>query len=436
MCYNVYIGKEKNMFKEFNEDYIINMLNVINNNYTEEEGARATEGAVRALLKEWSEEMRSKYKAFGGLRVCLGDVGKISFSGGKEAYNTEGLEHELYLLGKLIGDGTKIINKINCQDIMGNKLTKEFKEFDGNGKVFEVKKGSKTIKALLKFIKTFDVEEGEYSKIITNLSKYRQEVLVSGDVYLSIDPLDFITCSVNGYNWTSCFSLEGEYLTSPFKRMFNDKIYLMFISSKMRQQLGCEYHDKKMRSWIYSSKDGAVETMITEMFYPYTPPKNKSEELSRRVWDILHTGTPHTIEKDDAPYSLVVEDRGAGQYVDFLESKNGAIFSSVPELHEDYTAIRITNQRVPCLCCGMTTVGGANNMFCPACSTGSVCTSCEEVEHASCWGAIVEGNYHCENCLDELFEKCDVCGNHVDQTNEFRICANCEREDEGYEEDD
>ena len=38
-----------------------------------------------------------------------------------------------------------------------------------------------------------------------------QDVKVSGDLVLSVHPLDYLSISDNNHNWYSCHSLDGEY---------------------------------------------------------------------------------------------------------------------------------------------------------------------------------------------------------------------------------
>lgn len=59
-------------------------------------------------------------------------------------------------------------------------------------------------------------------------SKLMQDRVVKGNVTISIDPYDFLTCSENMHNWHSCFSLRGQYRAGPYSYCIDPSSMVVF----------------------------------------------------------------------------------------------------------------------------------------------------------------------------------------------------------------
>lgn len=162
---------------------------------------------------------------------------------------------------------------------------------DPTAKMLQVPSGTKPVKALQKIINYFnewnwDKEAFEEFRLIHSM--ILNDKFVKGQMCLSIHPLDYITMSDNGSDWSSCMSWieEGCYHSGTVEMMNSNNAICGYIISKkdtsnsewnfvqssrkkeeMRDCVGEEYcwNNKKWRELIYATKD----IIMTGKSYPY-----------------------------------------------------------------------------------------------------------------------------------------------------------------------
>ena len=54
-------------------------------------------------------------------------------------------------------------------------------------------------------------------------------------IVLSVDPVDFITASLNDYNWSSCNTPDGCYATMPLSLYLDSSTVVAYIESEKSQ---------------------------------------------------------------------------------------------------------------------------------------------------------------------------------------------------------
>lgn len=123
----------------------------------------------------------------------------------------------------------------------------------------KIKKGMKLSKAFKYFI-----SDGELCREIQDLaSRYIQPSKITGDLYLSVDPLDFLTVSENNNNWRSCHSLDGQYRAGNLNYMLDDTTLVAYLAPKEPTQLKSFpkkmlWNNKKWRMLIHTNQFKSV----------------------------------------------------------------------------------------------------------------------------------------------------------------------------------
>lgn len=152
-------------------------------------------------------------------------------------------------------------------------LTENEKGFFNNTVVkdypaLKIKKGMKLLKAFKFFISDFD----NCRKAQDLASRYIQVTKVSGDLYLSVDPLDFLALSENNNNWHSCHALDGDYRAGNINYMLDNTTLIAFLAPKELIQLksfpeGLLWNNKKWRMLIHTK--GFKDICYFNRQYPF-----------------------------------------------------------------------------------------------------------------------------------------------------------------------
>lgn len=157
-------------------------------------------------------------------------------------------------------------------DFYENKVSKPLRD--------DIPVGTKLIKAFKHFIS--DKEDLREFQDLASL--YIQKIYIEGTLCLSVHPLDFLTVSVNNYNWTSCHSLTGCYKAGNLAYMSDESTFIAYIKGKDNATLpnfpaDIQWNDKKWRVYLYLSNK--KDMVLTGRQYPFTVGEllNKSVSL-------------------------------------------------------------------------------------------------------------------------------------------------------------
>ena len=158
------------------------------------------------------------------------------------------------------------------EDFVTNKLSKDITLRPKRQPFKEIsfKKGMKTMRALSKIAEETSSEES-YEKFRILHSTYLQEKDLSGELCLSIHPLDFLTMSDNNYKWSSCMSLEhkGDYCAGVVEMLNSACIICAYLAGDK------PFYINKERKWRWSNKKWRCLFIVTEEIimpikgYPY-----------------------------------------------------------------------------------------------------------------------------------------------------------------------
>lgn len=152
-------------------------------------------------------------------------------------------------------------NLINERDIEW-KNTKLIQELFVNKKIVNTL-------PITKFFKQYLTAPDE---LITDIGRIYENKKIKGIYTWSIDPVDMMLASVNGYNWTSCYSIKnGGYATGCLAAVLDENSTISYIGAKNKDLKLESYglkniNDKKIRMWVDINED--FESLFFHDTYP------------------------------------------------------------------------------------------------------------------------------------------------------------------------
>lgn len=122
-----------------------------------------------------------------------------------------------------------------------------------------VKRGSKIIKSFKYFVK----DKQKLRKIQDMASELIQTQKISGYLFASIDPLEFLTSSENNCNWRSCHSLDGDYRAGNISYIDDPSTIIVFLANKEKINIDClpksiKVYNKKWRMLIHINQNDNI----------------------------------------------------------------------------------------------------------------------------------------------------------------------------------
>lgn len=123
-------------------------------------------------------------------------------------------------------------------------------------------------------------------------SNVNQQSNIKGTLVLSIDPLDFLTMSMNNLGWDSCFSLLKDRPIGSTATMQSEDVFLAYIKTDKEFTLG-DYRGNNNKLWraliYYDGQYGFVGK-----HYPYN-----SDEVESEVKEMLEKILPKNVYFSD-----------------------------------------------------------------------------------------------------------------------------------------
>ena len=174
--------------------------------------------------------------------------------------------------------------KMLIEDFFNNITSKDYVIED-----VYIRRGMKVGKSIKFFFEQYygpnitEKNKENLSKIQMIMSTAQQKNKVSGDLYLSVHPLDFLTMSTNNHKWTSCHAINHAYSAGNFAYIQDPVTCVAYLVTpgKERVQLnklpeGCLWNDKSWRMLFFLSEDRNFAA--SGRHYPYAVP-----ELEKKV---------------------------------------------------------------------------------------------------------------------------------------------------------
>jgi len=241
-------------------------------------------------LQNWSHSNQKLYKLLGNSFIYKF---KFTYERPKEEINKEihnlcrshpfNEEYALFLDNYIKNNVDKhnmigFLDADNYLNIQQNKIIHsiKYKRADQK-KTLQIQSGAKPIKAIQKIIEYFkDIYTFKYFEdfkkqhsLIFNNKK------LTGDLCISIHPLDFMTMSDNASNWSSCMSWtdSGCYHVGTIEMMNSNNVLCCYLEAKdpyyfakdKRKEENVTWNNKKWRNLVYITKD----IIMGGKSYPY-----------------------------------------------------------------------------------------------------------------------------------------------------------------------
>lgn len=133
------------------------------------------------------------------------------------------LDYFIEMLGEEYGELGDFLDKEGSESFFNNEVRYGW-EFD-DGVIVPI--GMKLLKTFKYFIK--DKTELRFYQDLA--SQLIQENKLTGDLWVSVHPLDFLTMSENNYKWQTCQRLDGEFGAGCLSLMQDKSTFMFYITS-------------------------------------------------------------------------------------------------------------------------------------------------------------------------------------------------------------
>lgn len=113
---------------------------------------------------------------------------------------------------------------------------------------------------LIKAFKFFESDKKLLHQIQDRASLIIQENKIKGKLCFSVHPLDFLSSSLNTYNWRSCHALDGEYRSGNLSYMIDNVTVMCYLKGEDNVCIpmfpdDVKWNNKKWRMLTYISED-------------------------------------------------------------------------------------------------------------------------------------------------------------------------------------
>lgn len=310
-----------------------------------------------------------------------------------------------------------------------------------NGKTYTVRKDCKTIKALEKLAAAFELPGFEDFRICH--SQILNQKNLSGDLTLSIHPLDYITMSDNNCDWKSCMNWKdnGAYRRGTVEMMNSPTVVVAYLSSEDPFQIdSSSWNNKKWRQLFAVDKN----VILGVKAYPYQNSNLTSSILEwlRQLaadnlsWTYGETKTAINKTATTLPTgeTVYIDLSTEAMYNDWgcLDNHQLMINPNIPlkkleKYGEDYIYNVEYSGPSQCMACGSTDWDtefvSEEDLVCRDCTPHHICSCCGNPIFEDEEWYVIDGEYLCRNCFCLETRPCDICGEDHLQNNLIPIYA-------------
>lgn len=317
-------------------------------------------------------------------------------------------------------------------------------------KKITVSKGCKISKVLGKIAEAFNLDGYEEFRIAH--SQCLNQKKLSGDLVISIHPLDYMTMSDNNCGWSSCMSWTevGDYRQGTVEMMNSAYVVVAYLKGSEEFYIGptndCVWNSKKWRQLFIVTPH--IITGIRE--YPY-----QNAELNGLVlqwlrqlaqenggWGPYEDTTILAKNYTEVPVAsldrtITLEFSTHYMYNDFYSEHLSYIAPSIPDHYN-----LVFSGESECMICGASVwdeLQCPNLLACDNCESVCYCDDCGE---RVCYDDLiyVDGRRICPCCYEDNYRECALCEemHHIsdlytiylacdNQTSSyhFRVCPDC-----------
>lgn len=306
---------------------------------------------------------------------------------------------------------------LNIENIAKNCYSGETFELPlPNGKELKIIHGCKIMKQLSKIAAAYNLPCFEEFRIAHSMVLNQRNL--TGELCLSIHPLDYITMSDNNCGWDSCMSWEqsGDYRMGTVEMMNSPCVVVAYLKSEHDFDVsGIQWNSKRWRELFVVTED----VIVGILGYPYHNDGLVDEciswlkTLAQNANYGEYTDNIYTIEQNHRAFikeldqSVRFDFNTNCMYNDFRDEHRCYISKTA----EEYTEIYYSGP-TECMFCGdLIEYSHDANML--------ICDECDGSERCSCCGNRCSGDYRvilendevvCRDCYDEHYCECALTG--------------------------
>lgn len=381
------------------------------------------------VINLWAKNKEPLYKLFGNKMIIHSDfIENFNSIYSQEAF-VESIMHqfidqltklflnnELYIETEFL---SFIKNNIGISGFPNNRVTKDFSSQYFNKSLKRDSKASKTFKYFINDPLILREVQDLYSLFLQQ--KFEK---LSGRIYLSINPYDYLTMSENNHNWDSCHSIDGDYMVGNFGLMTDTVTAVAYLLTDNElkdpfnnylSKIDMNWNSKRIRRLVHIKVDQETGKIIivNNRSYPYelNDFNYHLEKIEKSLFSEVTFKNKSNLISYDKLIAYKQNYRGHIDIPIFSEFIN-ILYTENLSLSENF--IEIGDETI-CLYCGKNISSLDHCPICNECADimFSRCDCCnnlltKETENES---AIIaeNGDYLCNNCLEEFYEQCQVC---------------------------
>lgn len=319
-------------------------------------------------------------------------------------YNCSWTERDM--ISTFIGDVRMLLD---AHHLTNGRVPYTFKEFVLNGERINIQQGQKVMRALKVICNAANMST-EYEQFRIRHSQILNTRKVSGELCLSIHPLDYATASDNAQGWSSCMSWaeNGCYRAGTIEMMNSPMVICAYLRSSNNNIIisGQPWNSKKWRAWILVDEHG----ILCNRHYPYTNDSLATEVIN---W-VTQLATERLGWEYEEDMGLLENDRRAHYRTDLMYndiSGNEWVRWAVNMPKDNQITICYSGPAM-CMNCGEITDfrGNADNLICEDCQGWETCCDCgDSIDPDSAW-TDDSGRVYCYDCYHDRFQECEHCG--------------------------
>lgn len=312
-----------------------------------------------------------------------------------------------------------------------------------DGKTYKIVQGTKVMKALSKIATAYNLKGFEEFRI--GHSFVLNDKQLSGNLTLSIHPLDYWTMSDNNCSWTSCMSWEdpGAFRLGTIEMMNSPCVIVAYLSSEEPFYSDCDcdlkWSNKKWRQ-LFIVDRGLIFAIKG---YPY-----QQEHLEKQIlyWiaDLAKENLGWEYQPELTYYdnhNIYLQATGDLLYED-IGFETTYMYNDVGGLYKHLCLCGVDNIEnhmrfwysgmAQCLCCGRKAdwadFASEITLSCTECDPVRFCSECNEPIYDGDY-LVISDNLLCENCATDLTIVCNNCceSHWIEDTIKVFIVIDAER---------
>lgn len=296
-------------------------------------------------------------------------------------------------------------------------------EWTVDGKPVKIQEGCRPIRTLAKLCRAFGLDEQEFEKFRLKHSQILNTEVLSGELCLSIHPMDYMTMSDNDCGWDSCmswvkaaYSDGGEYRLGTVEMMNSPCVVVAYLKSHTDMAVrdyprAMFWNNKRWRQLVIVNKD----IILGNHQYPYVDDSLEGtvlswlRELASEFFETRYEETLTDLRNGTTNENTYFDFSTTFMYNDIYDIRHAYVAESTREL-KNYR-LNFSGE-ASCMVCGKVIDRDerpeTSSVCCAECGGYEICDDCGlwlEDDYAY-WH---DGVCYCEDCYRDHVDYCEMC---------------------------